>query len=56
MMRSDRRDYPDCPECETDVFVEGYSGIESHVCRSCGATFDAEVVDDGRRPKWVISR
>jgi len=53
-----RRNHPDCPECETDVFVEGYSGLKTHVCRSCGVPFDAEAVAsaDGRRPEWVIER
>lgn len=51
-----RRNYPDCPECETDVFVEGYSGTDSHVCHSCGETFDAEPSTDSRQPEWVIVR
>jgi transposase-like protein len=34
-------DHPECPECETDVFVEHYCGVEGFICHSCGLTFDA---------------
>jgi len=53
-----RRNYPDCPECETDVFVDGCSCLNDYRCNSCGRTFDAEAVAsaDGRRPEWVIER
>ena len=56
-MRSSRRDYPDCPECETDVFVGRDSGTSDYRCHSCGATFDAEQAGmDGCQPEWVIER
>ena len=28
-------EYPDCPECETDVFVDQSKGNETYVCQSC---------------------
>jgi len=56
-MPSNHRNYPDCPECETDIFVDGYSGLTDYVCRSCGLTFDTPRPHrDGRRPTWVIDR
>jgi len=33
-------EYPDCPNCETDVFVEGAnSDIEDWQCHFCGAVW-----------------
>lgn len=52
-----RRNYPDCPECESDVFVERSKRTVDYVCWSCDTTFDADrVATDGRRPEWVIGR
>lgn len=51
------RNYPDCPECETDVFVDACSTLHDYRCNSCGGTFDADAASgDGRRPEWVIDR
>jgi len=56
-MPNSYRDYPDCPECETDVFVDGCSNLHDYRCHSCGRAFDAErTASDGRRPEWVIGR
>jgi hypothetical protein len=30
-------DLPDCPECETDVFVSGQCSRADHQCEFCGA-------------------
>ena len=51
------RDYPDCPECETDVFVDATSSLHDYRCQLCDLTFDADrAVTDGRQPEWVIER
>jgi len=50
------RDYPDCPECETDILTDSYRGLEDYVCRGCGSQFDAERVPDRRDTEWVIDR
>jgi transposase-like protein len=48
--------HPDCPACETDVFVEHYSGAEAFICYSCGLTFDAlDPAPDGRQPTVEVS-
>lgn len=50
-MPSNHHDHPDCPDCETDVFVEHYTGAEGFVCFDCGLTFDVDDwTPDGRRP------
>jgi len=44
-------EYPACPDCGTNLCVEGYAGLESHICRDCGTAFDAKPTTDGRRPE-----
>jgi len=57
-MPSNYRDYPDCPECASDVFVERSKRATDYVCWACEETFDAATVasSDRRRPEWVLRR
>lgn len=40
-------DYPDCPECDSDVFVAGRAGRPEgeYRCHACGTLFETEVQD-----------
>lgn len=33
-------EYPDCPTCESDIWVDGYTGHEAFICHSCGRVFN----------------
>jgi len=32
---------PDCPECESAMFVEGYKGKADWTCQYCGEVWNA---------------
>ena len=33
-------DYPICPDCHSDIFVDGHSGSENWICYSCESRFN----------------
>lgn len=49
-MRGIRQTYPECPQCETDLLVEGYTGYAAYICHGCDATWGTDRADDGRAP------
>ena len=41
--------YPECPECGTDVFVEGSKGPRAYTCQRCAITFEAPLAFEAAR-------
>ena len=41
--------YPDCPNCQTDVFVERSKGPRAYTCQRCAITFEAPLSFDAER-------
>lgn len=35
-------DAPECPDCESDVFVRRFGGLHDWICEACGGQFDAD--------------
>lgn len=42
-------DPPACPDCATDVLVDGYAGPEEWLCYGCSRTFDTPATHDAQR-------
>ncbi len=38
-----RSDYPDCPDCESDIFVDAQAKADRFRCHHCDGTFLARL-------------
>lgn len=51
MTLSNDAGYPDCEDCQTNVYVERAGNRDGDwVCRNCGRTFSASVTHGVRHP------